>query len=121
MSARAANVAILLVFAAFVSASLFAEEEPLVLDREDCTEPYSDSLKPCEYFMKCEGEKQADPEPRECTERTFSRVCCRHWSNGNVECDPSTLLRVEFIAPPPVVPGCITEVVPSAGPFPEPK
>lgn len=98
-----------------------APQEALVLDREDCTEPYSDSLKPCDYYVKCDGEKQPDAEVRECTERTISRVCCRYWSNGHVECDPSVLLRVEFLAPPPLVPGCVTEVAPTSGPYPPPK
>jgi hypothetical protein len=102
-----------------VAVSLHAEE-PLVLDREECAEPHSDSLRPCSYFVKCDGEKQRDSEPRECTERTTSRVCCRHWSNGHVECDPSVVLRVEMIAPPPLVAGCVTEVEASAGPFPDP-
>jgi hypothetical protein len=100
--------------------SLLADE-PLVLDREECTEPYSDSSKPCGYYMKCDGEKQKDAESRECTERTYSRLCCRHWSNGAVECDPSVVLRVEFIAPPPLVAGCVTEVDGTSGPFPTPE
>jgi len=86
-----------------------AEEEPLVLESEDCREVHTDNAKPCGYYMMCEGEKQADAEPRECTERAYSRVCCRKWSTGSTECDPSSFLRVELIAPPPLIAGCVTK------------
>lgn len=86
------------------------KEEPLVLESEDCREVHSDNVKPCDYHMLCDGEKTQDADRRECTERSFSRICCRRWSSGNTECDPSIFVRKEWVAPPPLIAGCVTKV-----------